>query len=163
MLVSCQIYCHVTGYTSTSLHRLASTATSWTCSSPATSKSSRCFPGLPVDPPLLLDHSFVVADCDCTPPTTTSTSYCQVRNWRVLDVDAFAADLQSSELIPTPAEDIETGVHCYNSTQRSLLDKHAPVELKRVTTHSTSVRWYDRECRNVNQEIRASVSLTTRR
>jgi len=118
---------------------------------------------LPVDPPLLLDHSFVVADCDCTPPSTTSTSYRQVRNWRVLDVDAFAADLQSSLLITTPAEDIETGVDCYNSTQRSLLDKHAPVELKRVTTRSSSARLYYRECHNVNQEIRASVSLTTHR
>ena len=109
---------------------------------------------LPVDPPLLSDHSFVVADCDCTPPSTTSSSCRQVRNWRVLDVDAFAADLQSSELITTPAEDIETGVDCYNSTQRALLDKHALVELKRVTTRSSSARWYDRERRNVKRHTR---------
>jgi len=51
----------------------------------------------------------------------------------MFDVDAFADDLQSSDLITTPAVDVETGVDRYNSTLRALLDKHAPVELKRVT------------------------------
>jgi len=36
---------------------------------------------LPVDPPLLSDHSFVVADCSCPlPPSTTSTTSRQVRH-----------------------------------------------------------------------------------
>ena len=51
---------------------------------------------LPVDPPLLSDHAFVVADCSC--PLPPSTTLRQVRNWRGLDVDAFDADLQQSEL-----------------------------------------------------------------
>ena len=93
-------------------------------------------------------------NCDCTPASTTSTSYRQVCSWHVLDVNAFAADHQSSELITTPAEDIETGVDCYNSTQRALLDKHAPVELKRITTRSSSARWYDRERRNIKRHTR---------
>jgi len=38
---------------------------------------------LPVDLPLLSDHAFVVADCSCPlPPSTTSTACRQVRNWR---------------------------------------------------------------------------------
>ena len=44
---------------------------------------------LPVDPPLLSDHSFVVADLDHAPPSATSTSFRSVRNWRALDVDAL--------------------------------------------------------------------------
>ena len=109
---------------------------------------------LPVDPPLLSDHSFVVADCDCLPPPTAPTSYRRVRSWRVFDVDAFAADLQSSEFIMAPAEDIETGVDSYNSTLRTLLDKHAPVELKRVAIRASAARWYDRECRDVKRHTR---------
>ena len=38
----------------------------------------------------------------------------------------------------------------YNTTLRSLLDKHAPVELKRIKTIS-STRWYDCECRNAKR------------
>ena len=109
---------------------------------------------LPVDPPLLSDHSFVVADCDHAPPSTTSTSFRPVRNWRALDVDAFAADLQSSELLATPIIDVESGIDSYNTTLRSLLDKHAPVELKRIKTSSTSARWFDRECRNTKRYTR---------
>ena len=33
-----------------------------------------------VDPPLLSDHSFVVADCDCLSPSVASASTLQVRN-----------------------------------------------------------------------------------
>ena len=102
---------------------------------------------LPVDPPLLSDHSFIVADCDCPPPPTSTISFRRVRNWRALDFDAVAADLQSSELIASPPVDVESGVDCYNATLRALLDKHAPVELKRVTSRTSSARWYDRECR----------------
>jgi len=54
---------------------------------------------LPIDPPLLSDHSFVVADCDCLLPSVESSRYRQLRDWRSLDVDAFVADLQCSELV----------------------------------------------------------------
>ena len=40
------------------------------------------------------------------------------------------------------------------ATIRSLLDKHAPFELKRVKTSSTSPRWFDRECRNTKRHTR---------
>ena len=69
---------------------------------------------LPVNPPLLSDHSFVVADCDCMPLSTISASTCRVRNWRALDVDALAADLQRCQLITTPPTDVESGIICYN-------------------------------------------------
>ena len=109
---------------------------------------------LPVDPPLLSDHSFVVADCDCLPSSVKSVSYRQVRNWRTFDVDAFAVDLQGSELIASPPVDVESGIDSYNSTLRALLDKHAPVELKRVSSRPSSARWYDRDCRDTKHRTR---------
>ena len=65
-----------------------------------------------------------------------------MRNWRALDVDvdAFAVDLQSSELIASPPVDVESGIDSYNSTLRALLDKHAPVELKRTSSRLSSAR-----------------------
>ena len=48
-----------------------------------------------------------------------------------------------------PPADIESSIDCYNATLRALLDKHAPTELKHVTSHPLSARWYDRECRDV--------------
>jgi len=108
---------------------------------------------LPIDPPLLSDHAFVVADCVCPPPPDESTGCRQVRNWRSLDIDAFAADLQTSDLVISPPEDVVAAFACYDTTLRSLLDKHAPLELKRIRTRS-SARWYDRECIDAKRATR---------
>ena len=54
---------------------------------------------LPIDPPLLSDHSFIIADLDCTPLCRAAVSYRAVRNWRALDVNAFSDDLRRSELV----------------------------------------------------------------
>lgn len=109
---------------------------------------------LPVDPPLLSDHSFVVADCSCSlPPSTAPTTLRQVRNWRALDVEAFEADLQQSELSQTPPLDPETAFSCYHQTLRQILDKHAPLVTKRVSVRH-SVAWYDSECRAMKRATR---------
>ena len=81
-----------------------------------------------------------------------STSFHWVCDWYVLDT--FSVDLQSLDLITTPAVNVETGVDCYNSTVRALLDKHAFVELKHNKTCSSSVQWHDRECHDVKHHIR---------
>jgi len=59
---------------------------------------------LPTDPPLLSDHAFVVADCVCPPPPDVSSGCRLVRNWRSFDIDAFAADLQTSDLVSPPLD-----------------------------------------------------------
>ena len=76
--------------------------------------------------------------------TVFTTAICTSRDaddvmCSALDVDAVAADLQSSQLITTPPTDVESGINCYNSTLRALIDKHAPVVIKR-TSHSNIVR-----------------------
>jgi len=47
---------------------------------------------------------------------STSTASRQVRNWRGLDVDAFDANLQQSELFQAPPIDSETAFRCYDKT-----------------------------------------------
>jgi len=72
-----------------------------------------------VDPPLLSDHAFVVADCSCPlPSSATSTTFRQVRNWCALDVDSFDVDLQQSELYCTPPANPKTAFTRYDQTLR---------------------------------------------
>jgi len=45
----------------------------------------------PIDPPLLSDHSFIVAECASPPPSSESAYSRLVRNWHSLDIDVFVA------------------------------------------------------------------------
>ena len=70
---------------------------------------------LPVDPPLLSDNAFVVADCSCPLlSSATSTTFRRMRNWCALDVDAFDVDLQQSELYRTLPADPKTAFSHYD-------------------------------------------------
>ena len=101
---------------------------------------------LPIDPPLLFDHSFVVATVGCVPFVSQSTSACQMRNWREVDMDEMAADLLRSDLIVSPPDDMESMINSYNTTLRALVDKHVPLRTKR-SQERRSARWFDSECR----------------
>ena len=86
---------------------------------------------LPIDPPLLSDHSFVVATVGCAPFARQSTSACQMHNWCEVDVDEMAADLLRSDLIVSPPDDLESMIDSYNTTLRALVDKHVPLRTRR--------------------------------
>ena len=67
-----------------------------------------------------------------------SASTRQVRNWRALEVDAFAAELQCSELVAAPPSDVESAVNAYNTTLRALFDlltKFSPSQRHLPGTH----------------------------
>jgi hypothetical protein len=92
----------------------------------------------PVDPPLLSDHVFIVADCYCqTPSSSTPLNFRQVPNWRGIDIDAFAADLEQSSLVVAPPDDV-AAFECYITTLLELLNKYAPSKLKRVNTRPSA-------------------------
>ena len=109
----------------------------------------------PVDPPLLSDHSFLVVNVVCPQQLVADTLSGSrlTRNWRSFDVEAFAADLMCSDLVVSPPDDVTAAFDCYDVTLRSLLDKHAPLQLRRVRAR-TSARWYDAECRSMKRATR---------
>jgi len=109
---------------------------------------------MPIDTPLLSDHSFVVGEVNCLTPASASVSRHQVRNWRTFDIDAFTADLLRTKLVVSPPCDVTDAFTCYNDTLRLLLDKHAPSELKLVRRRSDTAPWYDKECRSVKKTTR---------
>jgi len=101
-----------------------------------------------VDPPnMLSDHSLIVAtyNITATSPSTVRPKILR-RKWRSLDVNKFADDLQSSNLINSPPDDDVDGFFkCYNDTLTGLLDKHAPTVL--VTRYCRPCSsWFDTEC-----------------
>ena len=108
---------------------------------------------LPVDPPSLSDHAFVVAEVDCQSLSCQSFDTRIVRNWRSLDVDALATDLCCSELVLKLPDDVDAAFACYDTTLRSLVDKHAPLRTKRIS-HRTTARWFDDECRASKRRTR---------
>ena len=110
----------------------------------------------PISPALLSDHAFVIAEVtNPSPllPCTSSELYHSVRQWRKLDVDAFAADLQASELWRTPPDDVDAAFNSYNDTLRQLVDRHVPC-VSRRPRRRTYARWYDDECRTMKRTTR---------
>jgi len=107
---------------------------------------------LPIDPPLLSDHSFVVATVGCVPFASQSTSACQMRNWREVGVDEVAADLLRSDLIVSPPDDLESMIDSYNTTLRALVDKHVPLRTKQ-SQERCSARWFDRESKRLTRKL----------
>ena len=69
---------------------------------------------------------------------STSTASRQVRNWRGLDVDAFDANLQQSELFQAPPIDSETAFRCYDKTVRHVLGMHHSSPIGRVVRQRMS-------------------------
>ena len=91
---------------------------------------------LPINQTLLSDHSFVVDDVMHLPQRYhhTGTWLPPIRNWRAIDINAFADDLQHSELVISPPDDVADAFVCYDQTLTTLLDQHAPLRLRRVRT-----------------------------
>ena len=94
----------------------------------------------------------MVANIDCLVLSDSSeANYHEVRRWRDIDADAFADDLSRTELVLSPPDDVAEAFACYDQTLRTLLDKHAPLQRRRVRTRP-SARWYDSECHNAKRQ-----------
>lgn len=109
---------------------------------------------LPIDPPLLSDHSLVVAEL--TSPSLTSSPPVAsrvVRQWRNFDADAFASDLAESDLLCRLPDTVDAAFDCYDVTLRQLIDKHAPRAIQRCRRR-TSAAWFDGECREMKRATR---------
>ena len=56
-------------------------------------------------------------------------------------------------MVAAPSDDVNTASDRYDSTLKDLLDKQAPLKLKRLSLRQ-SVRWYDSECRVIKRLTR---------
>ena len=63
-----------------------------------------------------------------------SIKHAEYRKLKSIDMQEFVKDLHNSDLCVDSPSDLDTLVDCYNKTLASLLDKHAPVQSRHVTT-----------------------------
>jgi len=80
------------------------------------------------------DHFLISTVLNISPlplPPPTFHSFRRIHN---INIDQFISDISSSDLIINPPSNLNDLVSCYNSTLSSILDKHAPVINKQVTT-----------------------------
>jgi len=83
-------------------------------------------PIIRVDPPLISDHSFIVAHLSEVTTGPFSNLSTRRRQWRSFVFDAFVEDLKQSRLVIDPPSDVTELFDCYDATVIELLDKHAP-------------------------------------
>jgi len=110
-------------------------------------RSDQIINSINVDPPLLSDHSLIVASVDIHVSRKYNVSRQARRSWRSLDVELFARDLRQSALTLAPPADVDALFQCYNDTLRSLVDVHAPLRMVSCRKGGRSARWYDGDCR----------------
>ena len=106
-----------------------------------------------VDPPLLSDHSLVIASISVVLPATWESSTRVVREWRKIDIDAFAGDLASSSLFRSPPTDVNAAFESYDDTVRALIDKHVPAVRRRVKSRRDA-RWFDADSHAAKRKTR---------
>jgi len=112
-------------------------------------------PVINVDPPIISDHSLIIATYivakTSTPPDRPRVLR---RKWRSFDIDRFTDDLLSSDLVSNPPDDnVDKFFNSYDETLRNLLDKHAPQIL--VTDYSRPASpWFDTECHLIKVRTR---------
>jgi len=96
---------------------------------------------------MLSDHSLIITTFDIIDRCAADKSTIKRRPWRLFDYDAFAADLEESELILDPPTDVNKLFVCYDETLIRLLDKHDPLWKLKVKARSIAP-WFDAECRD---------------
>ena len=78
--------------------------------------------------------------------TTSELFLHSFRHMKNIDFDSFCDDISRSVLITDPPSSLSELVTCYNTTLTAILDKHAPVKSKLVTS-SKSNPWFTTELR----------------
>ena len=66
------------------------------------------------------------------------------RKYRSIDKTAFTADLDASQLISDPPEDLEKMVDMYNDNLKNIVNKHAPIKERQLVDRQL-VPWYNKD------------------
>ncbi|HSN22814.1 MAG TPA: endonuclease/exonuclease/phosphatase family protein [Methylomicrobium sp.] len=109
---------------------------------------------LRVDPPMMSDHSTIVAELDLPLRQNFSVTRVARRCWRSFNLEDFVQDVDLSPLTQSPPSDITELFALYDTTLRSILDKHAPYRTVRVRDSVSAARWYNGHCRHVKAKTR---------
>ena len=86
----------------------------------------------------------------------------KLRRLKNIDLDQLKEDIENSELVRDPPDDLEELVQCYHATLSALIDKHAPVQEKRIKLHPHAP-WYNEEIQRAKQERQRAERIWNKR
>ena len=100
------------------------------------------------------DHAAITCKLTISKPEPVKTKI-QFRKLKVIDIDAFRRDILQSKLHTGTclSDDVDELIEQYESVLKSLLDKHAPVINRTITSRPRSL-WFNEECHEVKQNLR---------
>ncbi|CAB4015772.1 Hypothetical predicted protein, partial [Paramuricea clavata] len=75
------------------------------------------------------------------------------RSLKSINITSFMKDLGESKLCSDAPTQLDSLVSCYNNTLSSVLDRHAPLK-RRIVTSRAMVPWYDEEIKLAKKERR---------
>lgn len=90
-----------------------------------------------------------------SPPPVNVQSF---RRLKSIDCDTFLSDLMQTTLITSPPQSLDALLDTYDTSIRSLLDKHAPIVNKRSGRRSPSQPWFTDSVRSARQACRQAES-----
>ena len=93
--------------------------------------------------PGISDHKAIVCSLHVGKPPAVR-KLVSVRNYKLINVDNLCKDLLESHDLQSLPDDVESAALQYDSTLRTIIDKHAPVKSKAITIRSEAV-WYTEE------------------
>ena len=109
-----------------------------------------------LDNRLKSDHHPIAFRIDCIPLHKDSKIDIVTRNWKVLDVTKFKDEVRQSEIYsPDPNLSLEDAINLYNTTLKSILDEHCPIQHKTVRPRPLQ-KWYNDELRHLKRKKRAA-------
>ena len=111
-------------------------------------------PSVVVYPPMLSDHSLIVASLDAvTGGGSQVRSSVRRRKWATFTRADFINALNQSALVVNPPSEVDEFFACYDKTISSLLNRTAPfIDVKSYSR--TTSPWYDRDCHNMKLQTR---------
>ena len=101
---------------------------------------------------LFSDHATVFCRLKAARPQST-VKRVEFRKLKSIETDRFTEDIRTSTLCQNPPDDLDTLVDCYNNTLLSVLNKHAPVQSRKITIR-TRAPWFNEEIKQAKREKR---------
>ena len=117
-----------------------------------TRQSDNIIDNIPKIDCFLSDHAAILCSLRSDKPSLSAKNV-SYRLLKSIDMTAFDQDLAYSKLCQSPPDDINELVECYNSTLKSVLDKHAPLKTK-VIVELPHVPWFNEEIKDAKRKRR---------
>ena len=106
----------------------------------------------PLSERFISDHAAVTCSLRTRRPVV-ELKHAEYRKLKSIDSELFAEDIRNSVVYIDPPDDLDKVVNCYNTTLSSLLNKHAPIQSRKIRNRSRPP-WFDDEIMQARRDRR---------